>query len=77
MSCAGRPYVVFLCFLTSPKTQLKEMDMEELSSQISKFDQYVEQLETGLPPNSSVVVLKNKVETMKQKVGRIKFKLDS
>ncbi|XP_027874284.1 dynein heavy chain 6, axonemal-like isoform X1 [Xiphophorus couchianus] len=50
------------------QTQLKEMDMEELSSQISKFDQYFEQLETGLPPNSSVVVLKNKVETMKQKM---------
>ncbi|XP_043969858.1 dynein axonemal heavy chain 6-like [Gambusia affinis] len=49
------------------QTQLKEMDMEELSSQISKFDQYVEQLEKGLPPNSSVAVLKNKVETMKQK----------
>ncbi|XP_008406386.1 dynein heavy chain 6, axonemal-like isoform X2 [Poecilia reticulata] len=50
------------------QTQLKEMDMEELNSQISKFNQYVEQLERGLPPNSSVVVLKNKVEKMKQKV---------
>ncbi|XP_014862486.1 PREDICTED: dynein heavy chain 6, axonemal-like isoform X2 [Poecilia mexicana] len=49
------------------QTQLKEIDMEELNSQISKFDQYVEQLERGLPPNSSVVVLKNKVEKMKQK----------
>ncbi|XP_016522315.1 dynein heavy chain 6, axonemal-like isoform X1 [Poecilia formosa] len=49
------------------QTQLKEIDMEELNSQISKFDQYVEQLERGLPPNSSAVVLKNKVEKMKQK----------
>ncbi|XP_054897684.1 dynein axonemal heavy chain 6-like isoform X2 [Poeciliopsis prolifica] len=50
------------------QTKLKDMDMEELSTQINKFDQYVEQLEMGLPPNSSVVVLKNKVKQMKNKM---------
>ncbi|MED6254199.1 hypothetical protein ATANTOWER_019463, partial [Ataeniobius toweri] len=47
---------------------LKQLDLKQFSMQISNYNQYVEQLERGLPPNCSVVLLKDKVERMKQKL---------
>nr|XP_014352841.1 PREDICTED: dynein heavy chain 6, axonemal-like [Latimeria chalumnae] len=41
---------------------------EQLNSQVSKYAKFVSQLEKGLPPNSVVPKLKQKVETMKEKL---------
>ncbi|XP_042305526.1 dynein axonemal heavy chain 6 [Sceloporus undulatus] len=44
------------------------LDTESLNSQVSKYAKFVNQLEKGLPPNSIVPQLKEKVERMKEKV---------
>ncbi|KAH0628434.1 hypothetical protein JD844_009589 [Phrynosoma platyrhinos] len=44
------------------------LDPESLNSQVSKYAKFVNQLEKGLPPNSVVPQLKDKVERMKEKV---------
>ncbi|XP_077201567.1 dynein axonemal heavy chain 6 isoform X2 [Paroedura picta] len=44
------------------------LDPELLNSQVSKYAKYVSQLEKGLPPNSVVPRLKEKVERMKEKL---------
>uniref|UniRef100_A0A2K6FZX0 Dynein axonemal heavy chain 6 n=1 Tax=Propithecus coquereli TaxID=379532 RepID=A0A2K6FZX0_PROCO len=44
------------------------LDPEVLNGQVSKYAKFVTQLEKGLPPNSVVPLLKNKVEKMKEKL---------
>uniref|UniRef100_A0A7N9AZR1 Dynein, axonemal, heavy chain 6 n=1 Tax=Mastacembelus armatus TaxID=205130 RepID=A0A7N9AZR1_9TELE len=47
---------------------LKQLDMEQVSSQVNKYSKYVNQLEKGLPLNNIVPCLKEKVEVMKQRL---------
>ncbi|XP_053147968.1 dynein axonemal heavy chain 6 isoform X2 [Hemicordylus capensis] len=44
------------------------LDPELLNSQVSKYAKFVHQLEKGLPPNNVVPRLKEKVESMKEKL---------
>ncbi|KAK6493365.1 dynein heavy chain 6 [Huso huso] len=44
------------------------LDPEQLSSQVTKYAKFVNQLEKGLPPNNVVPELKEKVEMMKEKL---------
>lgn len=55
---------------THPQSTLEQLDLEEFSSQVIKYGKRVNQLEKGLPKNSVVPTLKDKVEVMKQRVGR-------
>ncbi|XP_051801201.1 dynein axonemal heavy chain 6 isoform X2 [Acanthochromis polyacanthus] len=51
------------------QSTLMQLDMEQFSSQINKYGKLVNQLEKGLPPNSLVPNLKDKVDVMKQKLA--------
>lgn len=53
-----------------PQSTLEQLDLEQLSSQVIKYGKRVNQLEKGLPMNSVVPALKDKVEIMKQRVSR-------
>lgn len=53
-----------------PQSTLEQLDLEQFSSQVIKYGKYVNQLEKGLPKNNVVPTLKEKVEVMKQRVGR-------
>ena len=46
----------------------EELNPETLSNQVMKYAKTVMQLEKGLPPNSVVPILKDKVEGMRHKV---------
>ncbi|KAK5598659.1 hypothetical protein CRENBAI_006405 [Crenichthys baileyi] len=50
------------------QSPLKQLDLMQFNMQISNYNQYVEQLERGLPPNCSVLHLKDEVERMRQKL---------
>ncbi|XP_023141924.2 dynein axonemal heavy chain 6 isoform X2 [Amphiprion ocellaris] len=50
------------------QSTLMQLDMEQFSSQINKYGKLVNQLEKGLPPNSLVPNLKDKVDVMKQRL---------
>ncbi|KAK2499642.1 hypothetical protein MC885_013750 [Smutsia gigantea] len=50
------------------KSKFDCLDPELLNSQVSKYAKFVTQLEKGLPPNSVVPKLKQKVEEMKEKL---------
>ncbi|XP_036080214.1 dynein heavy chain 6, axonemal isoform X7 [Rousettus aegyptiacus] len=50
------------------KSKFDCLDPELLNSQVSKYAKFVNQLEKGLPPNSVVPQLKQKVEKMKEKL---------
>uniref|UniRef100_A0A8C0KKM0 Dynein axonemal heavy chain 6 n=1 Tax=Canis lupus dingo TaxID=286419 RepID=A0A8C0KKM0_CANLU len=50
------------------KSKFDCLDPEFLNSQVSKYAKFVTQLEKGLPPNSVVPQLKQKVEKMKEKL---------
>ncbi|XP_015279206.1 PREDICTED: dynein heavy chain 6, axonemal [Gekko japonicus] len=50
------------------ESKFDSLDPESLNSQVSKYAKYVSQLEKGLPPNSVVPRLKEKVERMKEKL---------
>ncbi|XP_072221953.1 dynein axonemal heavy chain 6-like [Leuresthes tenuis] len=54
------------------QSTLGQLDPDQFSSQVSKYSDCVCQLETGLPPNSLVPGLKDKVEVMKQKLPVIR-----
>lgn len=54
---------------THPQSTLEQLDLEQFSSQVIRYGKYVNQLEKGLPRNSVVPTLKDKVEVMKQRVG--------
>lgn len=54
------------------QSTLEQLDLEQFSSQVTKYGKYVNQLEKGLPRNNVVPSLKNKVDVMKQRVGRRK-----
>lgn len=47
-----------------------ELDLDQFSTQILKYSKYVVQLDKGLPKNSVLPMLKEKVEVMKQRVSR-------
>ncbi|TDH16419.1 hypothetical protein EPR50_G00020980 [Perca flavescens] len=47
------------------QSTLGQLDLEQLSSQVTKYSKYVNQLEKGLPRNNVVPSLKDKVEVMK------------
>lgn len=57
----------FKCF----QTIFEELNPEILSNQVMKYAKTVMQLEKGLPPNSVVPILKEKVEGMRHKVKNI------
>ena len=66
------PHLVFtilqntlVCFFQTP---FEELNPETLSNQVMKYAKTVMQLEKGLPPNSVVPILKDKVEGMRHKV---------
>lgn len=46
----------------------EDLNPETLSNQVMKYAKTVMQLEKGLPPNSVVPILKDKVEGMRHKV---------
>ncbi|XP_030595591.1 dynein heavy chain 6, axonemal-like isoform X2 [Archocentrus centrarchus] len=46
------------------QSTLEQLDMEQFTSQVNKYSKCISQLEEGLPPNSSVPCLKEKVEVM-------------
>ncbi|XP_012629713.3 dynein axonemal heavy chain 6 [Microcebus murinus] len=50
------------------KSKFDCLDPEFLNGQVSKYAKFVTQLEKGLPPNSVVPLLKNKVDKMKEKL---------
>ena len=50
------------------QTPFEELNPETLSNQVMKYAKTVMQLEKGLPPNSVVPILKDKVEGMRHKV---------
>ncbi|XP_066123630.1 dynein axonemal heavy chain 6 [Saccopteryx bilineata] len=50
------------------KSKFESLDPEVLNSQVTKYAKFVTQLEKGLPPNSVVPQLKNKVEKMREKL---------
>ena len=54
-----------ICFFQTP---FEELNPETLSNQVMKYAKTVMQLEKGLPPNSVVPILKDKVEGMRHKV---------
>lgn len=54
--------------LVSPQCRFDSLDPELFNTQVSKYAKFVHQLEKGLPPNSVVPRLKEKVERMKEKV---------
>lgn len=56
-------------FSSCIQSKFDELDPEVLSAQVAKYGKYVNQLEKGLPPNTVVPVLKQKVEHMRAKVG--------
>ena len=49
----------------------EDLNPETLSNQVMKYAKTVMQLEKGLPPNSVVPILKEKVEGMRHKVKNI------
>lgn len=51
------------------QTKLQQLDVDQICSQIMKYDKYVDQLEQGLPKNSVVSSLKDKMEVMRHMVG--------
>ncbi|XP_037101848.1 dynein heavy chain 6, axonemal [Syngnathus acus] len=53
------------------QTTLEKLDMEQLNSQVNKYNKYINQMEKGLPRNNVVPLLKEKVEIMKQRVPMI------
>lgn len=55
-------------FFFIPQSKFDCLDPEVLNSQVTKYAKFVTQLEKGLPPNSVVPQLKQKVEKMKEKV---------
>ncbi|CAG5929115.1 unnamed protein product [Menidia menidia] len=50
------------------RSTLKQLDLEQFSSQVSIYSKNVSQLEKGLPPNNLVPRLKDKVEVMRQRL---------
>ena len=46
-----------------------KLDHEQLTANVNKYGKNVYQLERGLPPNHLVPILKEKVETLRAKVG--------
>ncbi|KAM9770210.1 dynein axonemal heavy chain 6 [Menidia menidia] len=50
------------------QSTLKQLDLEQFSSQVSIYSKNVSQLEKGLPPNNLVPRLKDKVEVMRQRL---------
>ncbi|GAA6230347.1 dynein heavy chain 6, axonemal-like [Lates japonicus] len=50
------------------QSTLEQLDLEQFSSQVTKYGKYVNQLEKGLPRNNVVPSLKNKVDVMKQRL---------
>ena len=55
-----------------PQSTLEQLDLDQFSSQVTKYSKYVNQLEKGLPRNNVVPSLKDKVELMKQRVSGTK-----
>lgn len=58
--------------LSHPQSTLEQLDLDQFSSQVTKYSKYVNQLEKGLPRNNVVPSLKDKVELMKQRVSGTK-----
>ncbi|XP_075260085.1 dynein axonemal heavy chain 6-like isoform X4 [Convolutriloba macropyga] len=48
--------------------KLLDLDAEEMNGSVTKFQKYVNQLEKGLPPNTIVPILKQRVDSMKTKM---------
>uniref|UniRef100_A0A3P9C2G1 Dynein axonemal heavy chain 6 n=1 Tax=Maylandia zebra TaxID=106582 RepID=A0A3P9C2G1_9CICH len=53
------------------QSTLQQLDMEQFSSQVNKYNKYVNQLEKGLPRNNIVPCLKNKVDVMMHRLPAI------
>lgn len=51
------------------ESPFENLDVELLNTQANKYAKAVNQLEKGLPPNGLVPQLKEKVESLKDKVG--------
>ncbi|XP_068444624.1 dynein axonemal heavy chain 6 isoform X2 [Clinocottus analis] len=50
------------------QSTLEQLDLEQFSSQLTKYSKYINQLEKGLSRNNVVPSLKEKVEVMKQRL---------
>ena len=57
-----------LMYYYSFQAELNSLDPENMSSITAKYGKSVYQLEKGLPPNNVVPKLKERVESMKDKV---------
>lgn len=51
------------------QSKLQQLDVDQISSQLAKYDTRVHQLEEGLPKNSVVADLKDKLEVTRRMVG--------
>lgn len=70
--CVGnlmQQHLLVLAVTLPSQSKLQQLDLDQIRSQITKFDKYVDQLEEGLPKNSVVSSLKDKMEVMRHMVG--------
>lgn len=61
----------FWLWTLPPQSKLQQLDIDQIGSQITKYDKYVDQLEEGLPKNSVVSSLKDKMDVMTHMVGSL------
>lgn len=70
--CAKHKILQRLLVLTvslRSQTKLQQLDIDQISSQIGKYDSHIDELEEGLPKNSVVADLKDKLGVMRHMVG--------
>ena len=56
------------CLYCGSQAPFNDIDVEELTQLVAKFNKTVVQLEKGLPPNNVTAVLKAKVDDFRVKV---------
>lgn len=64
-----RRHLLALTVTLASQSKLQQLDVDPISSQLSNYDTRVLQLEEGLPKNSVVADLKDKLEVTRRMVG--------
>lgn len=62
-------HLLVLTVTLASQSKLQQLDVDQISSQLAKYDACVHQLEEGLPKNSLVADLKDKLEVTRGMVG--------
>lgn len=62
-------HLLALTVTSASQSKLQQLDVDQISSQLAKYDSRVHQLEEGLPENSVVADLKDKLEVTRRMVG--------